>query len=84
MLCAPAGIVEDIKFTQFILYDTGRWTFLDEKEEFVPRLLMWVASSCSRSDWQLEKPGAMGLELLIFDHFPGTFFDDASCLLCWI
>jgi hypothetical protein len=36
MLCAPAGIVEDIKFT---LYDTGRWTFLDEKEEFVPRLL---------------------------------------------
>jgi hypothetical protein len=58
MLCAPAGIVEDIKFT---LYDTGRWTFLDEKEEFVPRLLMWVASSCSRSDWQLEKPGTMGL-----------------------
>ncbi len=37
MLCAPAGIVEDIKFT---LYDTGRWTFLDEKEEFVPRLLI--------------------------------------------
>jgi hypothetical protein len=56
MLFAPAGIVEDLKFTQFTLYDTGRWTFLDEKEEFVPRLLMWVASSCSRSDWQLENP----------------------------
>src|SRR5208283_5093611 len=50
MLFAPAGIVEDLKFTQFTLYDTGRWTFLDEKEEFVPRLLMWVASSCSRGD----------------------------------
>jgi hypothetical protein len=33
---------------------------------------LWVANSCSRSDWQLEKPGAMGLELLIFDHFPRT------------
>jgi hypothetical protein len=37
MLCAPAGIVENVKFT---LYDTGRWTFLDEKEKFVPCLLI--------------------------------------------
>jgi hypothetical protein len=31
---------------------------------------LWVANSCSRSDWQLKKPGAKELELLIFDHLP--------------
>jgi hypothetical protein len=31
---------------------------------------LWVANSCSRSDWQLEILFAMGLELLIVDHFP--------------
>ena len=32
--------------------------------------ILWMANSCPRSDWQLGKPGAKGLELLIFDHIP--------------